>query len=68
MKPISDFSMIVCADGNIFLDKIENKLKKGKGVFISVPVRLGLDRIEPECLYILKEVFTFESTLGIAGG
>ena len=39
-----------------------------KGVFISVPVRLGLDRIEPECLEILKEVFTFESTLGIAGG
>ena len=35
---------------------------------MSVPVRLGLERIQPEYLECLKEVFTFETTLGISGG
>jgi len=60
--------MVVCTDGNIFFDKIESKLRQGKGVYLSVPVRLGLERIQPEYLECLKEVFTFETALGISGG
>ena len=46
-KPIKGFHMVVCTDGNIFFDQIENKLNKsrGGGVFVSVPVRLGLNTI-----------------------
>ena len=28
MKPLANFSMVVCNDGNVFLDKIEKKIKK----------------------------------------
>lgn len=43
LKPIKDFSMVVCNDGNVFLDKIEGKILKGKSVFVVMPVRLGLN-------------------------
>jgi len=29
MKPITNFSMVVCNDGNVFLDKISKKIIKG---------------------------------------
>lgn len=69
-KPFDSFKMVVCKDGNIFFDQIEKTLKerKGNGVFISVPVMLGLNAIQPEYLECLKQVFLFESTLGICGG
>ena len=60
--------MVVCNDGNVFLDKIEGKILKGKSVFVVVPVRLGLNQVEPEYLECLKQVFHFGSNCGIAGG
>ena len=46
-RPVRSFKMVVCTDGNIFFDQIEKKLTKkaGNGVFVSVPVRLGLNTI-----------------------
>lgn len=48
------FSMVVCHDGNVFLDKIQKKIGKGESVFVVIPVRLGLDQVEPEYLECLK--------------
>ena len=45
INPIPRFKMVVCNDGNIFLDKIENKLIKGNSVFVGIPLRLGIDKI-----------------------
>jgi cysteine protease ATG4 len=67
-KPLSDFSMVVCNDGNVFLDKIKKKIDRGKSVFVVMPVRLGLNQVEPEYLECLKQVFNFKSSCGIAGG
>jgi hypothetical protein len=50
------------------LDKIQKKLAKGNSVFVGVPLRLGIDKITREYLTCLKEVYNFESNLGIAGG
>ena len=60
--------MVVCNDGNVFLDKIQKKIHKGKSVFVVIPVRLGLNTTELEYLDCLKQVFSFESSCGIAGG
>ena len=68
IKPVTDFRIVVCNDGNIFLNKIKKHVDKGNGVFVSVPVRLGLNDIQPEYLECLKKVFHFESSCGIAGG
>jgi len=49
--PVMSFKMIVAREGNIFLDKIEQKSQKWtKSIFLAVPIRLGLNRIEPEYL------------------
>ena len=37
-------------------------------MFVCVPVRLGLNDIQPAYLECLKKVFHFESSCGIAGG
>jgi hypothetical protein len=60
--------MVVCNDGNVFLDKIAKKINRGKSVFVVIPVRLGLTTVETEYLECLKQVFNFESSCGIAGG
>jgi hypothetical protein len=44
-KPYPNFSMVVCNDGNIFFEQIKKKIDKGKSVFVSIPVRLGLNSI-----------------------
>jgi hypothetical protein len=44
-SPVSRFKIVVCSDGNIFLDKIEKKLAKGNSVLVGVPLRLGIDKI-----------------------
>ncbi len=49
-----NFSMVVCNDGNVFLDKILRKIEKGNSVFVTVPVRLGLNLVEAEYLDCLK--------------
>ena len=67
-NPIQRFKMVVCNDGNIFLDKIENKLLKGNSVFVGIPLRLGIDKIQKEYLDSLMRVFTFKENVGIAGG
>jgi len=67
-KPLPNFSMVVCNDGNVFLDKIQKKIQKGNSVFVVIPVRLGLNTTELEYLDCLKQVFSFESSCGIAGG
>ena len=68
MKPLTNFSMVVCNDGNVFLDKIAKKINKEQSVFAVIPVRLGLNTVEEEYLECLKQVFNFESSCGIAGG
>ena len=68
MKPLTNFSMVVCNDGNVFLDKIAKKINKDQSVFVVIPVRLGLNTVEEEYLECLKQVFNFESSCGIAGG
>ena len=60
--------MVVCNDGNVFLDKIQKKIDKGESVFVVIPVRLGLNTVETEYLDCLKQVFSFESSCGVAGG
>ena len=60
--------MVVCNDGNVFLDKIAKKINKDQSVFVVIPVRLGLNTVEEEYLECLKQVFNFESSCGIAGG
>lgn len=67
-KPVSNFAMVVCNDGNVFLDKILKKVEKGQSVFVSIPVRLGLNTIQPEYLSCLKRVFDLDQTVGISGG
>ena len=54
LKPVPRFKMVVCDDGNIFLDRITKKLLKGNSVFVSVPLRLGIDKITHEYLECLK--------------
>ncbi len=46
--------MVVCNDGNVFLDKIQKKIDKGYSVFVVIPVRLGLNTVETEYLECLK--------------
>ena len=53
-KPLPNFSMVVCNDGNVFLDKILHKIEKGLSVFVTIPVRLGLNLVEAEYLDCLK--------------
>ena len=49
--PVLNLRMQVALEGNIFLDKIEEKSDNWtKSVFLVVPLRLGLNRIEPEYL------------------
>jgi hypothetical protein len=60
--------MVVCNDGNIFFDKIEKKLNSKNSVFVGIPLRLGIKSITYEYLECLKQVFTFDSNCGIAGG
>jgi len=66
--PVPNFKIIVCNDGNIFLDKIEKKLMEGNSLLLGVPLRLGIDKIQKEYLDSLKEVFTLKENVGIAGG
>ena len=42
-KPVDNFKMLVCYDGNVFLDKIGKKISKGNSVFVIIPVRIGLE-------------------------
>lgn len=52
--------MYVCLEGNIYLNKIHEKSKDwSESVFIVIPLRLGLNYIEPEYLSSVKKVFTF---------
>jgi hypothetical protein len=44
-SPVHGFKILVCNDGNIFLDKLEKKLNKGNSVLLGVPLRLGIDKI-----------------------
>jgi cysteine protease ATG4 len=68
-KPFKNFEMIVCNEGNIYLDKIERKFDNWtKSLFVVVPLRLGLNYIPVEYLVSVKEIFTFQSNVGIIGG
>lgn len=57
-KPVANFEMLVAREGNIFLDRIEAKSNSWKNsVFIIVPMRLGLDRIEEEYLQSIRDIY-----------
>jgi hypothetical protein len=50
--------MHVCLDGNIYLDRIEEKSENwANSLFVVVPMRLGLNTILPEYLESIKRVF-----------
>jgi Peptidase family C54 len=69
--PIINFKMIVAREGNIFLDKIVAKSENWKNsVFVAVPVRLGLNHIEPEYLQAVRDIYRKlnHHNVGIAGG
>lgn len=55
---VEGFSIVVCKDGNIVLDKIHKKVKKYRGVFVGVPLQLGVDFVNPEYLESVKFIFT----------
>lgn len=60
-SPIKGFRIAVCSDGNIFLDKILKKIKKGSSVLVGVPMKLGIGKTIPsEYLESLKRIFEFE--------
>lgn len=51
--------MLVANEGNIYLDKIEKMSDNWKNsIFLTVPLRLGLNYILPEYLESIKAVFT----------
>lgn len=57
-NPISNFRMVVAKEGNVFLDRIEAKSKNwSNSIFLVVPLRLGLNKIEPEYLQSIRDVF-----------
>ena len=61
--------MVIGKEGNIYLDKIEEKSYEWtKSVFLVVPLRLGLHYIEPEYLESIKTIFDMPQNVGIAGG
>ena len=67
--PVSGLKVHVCLDGNVYLDRIAQKSEQWThSVFISIPLRLGLNFILPEYLVSVKKAFTLPQTVGIAGG
>ena len=57
-KPVDNFFMKVARDGNIFLDRIEAKSENWKNsILLVVPLRLGLNRIEPEYLQAVRNIY-----------
>lgn len=60
----------MCYDGNVILENIVLKSECwSKSLLVIIPLRLGLNFIQPEYLECLKSVFTgFPSNVGIAGG
>lgn len=68
-KPVPNFSMHVCLDGNVFFDEIEAKFEDASSaVFVLVPIRLGIDEIQPKYLEQVKYIFSIRQNVGIAGG
>jgi len=68
LDPIDKFKMYVCLDASIFLDEIEALIDKGLSVFVMIPMRLGLDSIQPNYLTQVKHLFEINQNVGIAGG
>jgi cysteine protease ATG4 len=61
--------MVVANEGNIYLDKIEERSENwSNSVFLVIPLRLGLNSILPEYLDSIRKVFTLSQNVGIAGG
>ena len=71
-QPVENFKMIVAKEGNIFLDRIAKKAEEGwkNSLFIVVPLRLGLNKIEPEYLQSIRMIYQklCIHNVGIAGG
>jgi cysteine protease ATG4 len=68
-QPVDRFKMHVCLDGNIYLDRIEEKSENWtNSVFVVLPLRLGLNTILPEYLESVKKIFSISQNVGIAGG
>jgi hypothetical protein len=63
--------MVVAKEGQIFLDRIDAKSENWtNSIFLVVPLRLGLNKIEPEYLQSIRDVFKMfaSQNVGIAGG
>lgn len=66
------FTIYVSDDGMVYKDHVERLCLdysgEWKSVLIVVPIRLGLDRLNPVYIPSLKKMFTLPQSLGIAGG
>ena len=68
INPIFRFHIHVCSNGHIFLDEIENQINKDKGVFVLIPIRLGIENIDNKYHVQIKRLFFIQQNVGIAGG
>ena len=68
LQPFPDFKILVCLDGNIFLDELRAEVKQRKSVLVLLPIRLGLTSIHRAYLEQVKRHFQISANVGIAGG
>ena len=67
-QPVPNFKIHVCLDGVIIFEEIAQLITQGNSVMVLIPVRLGLDSIQPEYLSQVKDLFEITENVGIAGG
>ncbi|KNC97056.1 cysteine protease ATG4 [Spizellomyces punctatus DAOM BR117] len=67
-----DMGIYVATDGVMYLDDINNECTKGhegwRGTLILVPIRLGVEGLNPVYFDALKACFSLPQCVGIAGG
>ena len=64
----SDLEVYMASDGVIYLDELSPLDSTFKPVLILIPLRLGLDKLNPVYIPGLKLILEMESCVGIAGG
>jgi cysteine protease ATG4 len=64
----SKLEVFMASDGVVYLDELSPTDSKFKPVLILIPLRLGLDKLNPVYIPGLKLIFEMECCVGIAGG
>jgi cysteine protease ATG4 len=68
-EPVENFKICLFVDGFIYWDKLIKKANNwANGVYVIIPLRLGIEDINEEYLHQIKKVFTVSSNVGIIGG